>query len=73
MVMITKIHNLGTYGDGAETRENWIALPIFTLNECSDEFQVGILFNAVLMKEHRPILPMPLCQPLKINFSVLTF
>lgn len=35
MVMITKIHNLGIYGDGAETSllwENWIALPIFTLN-----------------------------------------
>lgn len=35
MVMITKIHNLGIHRDGTETSllwENWITLPIFTLN-----------------------------------------
>lgn len=33
--MITKIHNLGTYGDGVETSllwENWVPSTIFTLN-----------------------------------------
>lgn len=35
MVMITKIHNLGIYGDGIETSllwENRIALTMFTSN-----------------------------------------